>query len=923
MFNFRTVYTSLSFIIASSLLAAIPNPNSPKFQALKDTLEVLDFEESIQLLKTKIKEDPNEPEYYRRVGDLLQLNENYTEAVTYLKKALNLYPEYVQIEELLINCCWTLNDKQGLKKHLKALHEKNGMGDFLEEYNYNMLTTLSPNAILFTNGDNDTYPAWYWQYVRNYRKDVSIVNLSLLNTASYINILKHNEPRLSMSFSDDYIDEYLDKHDLAALKSRYWPKNDPERSTILQIETPDGDSFTWDVPATMHLPTGDGDTGEPNFLRVQDIMLIDIIRTNKWHRPIYFAVTVSNSNMLGLQNHLVMEGLAFRLVPQPKGRIDPESMKANLLEKYRYDTCRNFQDITHQTFDPWYRGVRYPPIESEKRITQNYRSAFLQLATYYLNRDEQGTGHYQVSDPYDLNLGKFDEISDKDKVLFLMDTMEKVIPENQIPLTNDEIVLHIGQLYCDLGRLDELVSRLNRLCIKPDVTAEQLMRYGAVYLKWVSDTLKATSIFQKILEKDASPEMKFEVASAFTEINDTETVLRLLNDLENQTLDTQLLIKIGVLYLNMDCNNKAEGVFESLKLRAPGDGAVIGGLLMTYEKLRKHEAAYKLLEDWIADHPNDDEAIRKKTVLARRIYAGNEGVDVNWKEAPLTGRYAFDRVMYNLIQSYSTGSDEDVIKFLDLSDKALGIAKWDYNTKLWEYTDAEGYFDGTGIWNQKKTCWEYHDRSGNFLGSTEWNSQTEQWEFYDIDRQCILKIGLPVEADENYDLPLHGVGGDDEEVLITEGFPYTDYLILEEDNMIYIENVRPLSEITEIKSESTTISKYGQVAKGAQGYLFMAGKGSEIPVLLSMPLAGLSENLYISIIELDGSCPFMPRCSLAADDESTNDIIDAVNATWIFTKPGITFKVGNRRFRSKYSGATIRFTKEGVYLKGFDISPKP
>lgn len=463
------------------------------------------------------------------------------------------------------------------------------------DYSRNILETCEPNALIFTNGDNDTFPLWYLQEVEGLRKDVRIINLSLLNTGWYILQLKNWEPKVPMTFSEDYINRYLDQHDITALRMRYWPKSDPNRPTVVRLETLDGGTIEWDVPATQHLPTGPGDTGENNFLRVQDIMIIDIIRANKWKRPIYFAVTVSNSNMLGLNDHLTMEGLAFRLNPIPDQRINPEKLKENLLVTYR-DHYRNLNNPK----------VHYD--DNVHRLMQNYRSAYLQLATYYLSLNRPGTVIYDPEKPMEDNIADFEALSDYDKVLFLLDTMEGYMPDEVVPISSDEIVLHIGQLYSDLGRPEELKKRLERLSSRSRVTPEKLFHYAAVYFQWVGDTATAESLFDKVLKEDSSPEMKLQVATAYQQMGKQADAQELLQQVSSGQLDEEMSMKVAMTCMQLNNLGEAQRIFEDLALKKPNDGSVVGGLLMVYERQNDYARAKELLERWVALHPNDVQA---------------------------------------------------------------------------------------------------------------------------------------------------------------------------------------------------------------------------------------------------------------------------------------------------------------------------
>ncbi len=137
------------------------------------------------------------------------------------------------------------------------------------DYGYNLLAGLEPNAILFTNGDNDTYPLWYIQNVERFRTDVSVVNLSLLRTDWYIEQLRDRDPKLPIRLTD----EEIARMEPVPLK---------------------GGGIAWK----------------------HDLMVQLIVREADWKRPVYFATTVPLDTWKPYGRHLEMEGMVRRLVPR-------------------------------------------------------------------------------------------------------------------------------------------------------------------------------------------------------------------------------------------------------------------------------------------------------------------------------------------------------------------------------------------------------------------------------------------------------------------------------------------------------------------------------------------------------------------------------------------------------------------------------
>ncbi len=202
---------------------------------------------------------------------------------------------------------------------VKNYHVHDRTGDFVPyDYAYNIMATCDENAILFTNGDNDTYPLWFLQGVEGVRNDIQIVNLSLIKTSWYIKQLKRLG--VEVGLEDDEIEGLLGAYP--------WDYDRGIEVAGLKLEA-------GDLPI-MEYPTGRG-RETVSVLEPHTLMIWRIVKHNWEKRPIYFAVTVPDVNMAGLKSYLSMEGMAYKLV-RTRGyeQFEEEKIRRNLLEVYRY-----------------------------------------------------------------------------------------------------------------------------------------------------------------------------------------------------------------------------------------------------------------------------------------------------------------------------------------------------------------------------------------------------------------------------------------------------------------------------------------------------------------------------------------------------------------------------------------------------------
>jgi hypothetical protein len=271
----------------------------------------------------------------------------------------------------------------------------------------NYLKTCQPNGIIFTNGDNDTFPLWYNQEVEGVRTDVRVCNLSYLQTDWYINQMKrkaYESDPLPFSMTEDQYRQGT--RDIVYLM-------DNPRITRETIGLKEGVNFIVDDNPATKLQQADNapylpkkvlsfkvdkeaviknkvvrpqdydkivdtitiDLSDRNYLPKDEMMILDLLATNNWERPIYWAITVGSSKYMNLQDYFQVEGFGYRLVPIKGesstdrlsfGTVATDLMYDNLMNKFEYGNLN----------DP---SVYID--ENNARMMTNIRNTFTRLAT--------------------------------------------------------------------------------------------------------------------------------------------------------------------------------------------------------------------------------------------------------------------------------------------------------------------------------------------------------------------------------------------------------------------------------------------------------------------------------------------------------------------------------------------------------------
>ena len=315
------------------------------------------------------------------------------------------------------------------------------------DFAYNVLQTCEKDAILFTQGDNDTFPLWYIQDVEGVRRDVRIVNLSLVNTPWYILLMKNSSayPELKpvpMNMRDA---------DIENIQPIAWePKNvqipvskeaidmyREQKGVILDTSVTNRGEITFFLKNTLQF-------GQTKALRVQDIAVYDIVMANDWKRPIYFASTCSPDAKIGLDDYMWFKGLAWKLEPMKSSQVnygmDPALLEANL-----FNEPAGFSKTPQSGYK--FRELANPKVffdENTARIITNYRAAFRALAAYYANVEKN-----------------------PEKSMKVLERMEALMPHKKIPL-GWEYTWEMANFYNSLGRMDqvkEMATEVEPACL--------------------------------------------------------------------------------------------------------------------------------------------------------------------------------------------------------------------------------------------------------------------------------------------------------------------------------------------------------------------------------------------------------------------------------------------------------------------------
>jgi len=324
------------------------------------------------------------------------------------------------------------------------------------DFGYNYLISCAPNAIIFTNGDNDTFPLWYLQEVEGVRRDVRVCNLSYLQTDWYIDQMRreaYESKPLPITWKRyQYVQGTRDMAQVYDLPQ--FPSMDVKTAIHDFVLNPQllSNGVAAFPTSNLVLPIDKEEVlkvgaVKPEFkdsilpqLKIKlgsrvlkhELMILEMLSQNNWKRPIYFSVTVGDDYYMGLGDNFQLEGLAYRIVPMGRkgsgGRVDTDLMFDNMIHKFKWG------------------GIENPKVyldENNLRMCKTFRLMFYQLVDALIKEKKNA------------------------KALVALDYCMKVIPSKTV--SNDYYSALLASQYYTLGKPqkgDAIMEDLASNCVK-------------------------------------------------------------------------------------------------------------------------------------------------------------------------------------------------------------------------------------------------------------------------------------------------------------------------------------------------------------------------------------------------------------------------------------------------------------------------
>ena len=347
-----------------------------------------EYTEAISLLKKAALVTPDDAEVYYYLGRYSHYlcydvgprkydEGKSNEIIRYLDKAVSLDPHlgnayyYIGVEYgVRGHFAMIEGNIKKAKKEFRLGREKGGYPYWLLEYARNMLSSCDQNAILFTGGDAEANSAWYLQLVENYRRDISVIPIGLLNFTPFVLFAKKGLDGVLVGIPISKTDEQIRKAQIIKWKPQKI-KIPINKIALNRFKIPGKiTAMEWELkPDIIRDSTG--------FLMPGTAYIVDIVKTNKWERSIYFTVGSPQKQRAGLNSHLQLCGLTYRLLPVEAEKygmsINSAKIESILLNQKSYS---HFNDVKEHNM---------PRVSF---ILNNYRVILIRLAGFYLERGD-------------------------------------------------------------------------------------------------------------------------------------------------------------------------------------------------------------------------------------------------------------------------------------------------------------------------------------------------------------------------------------------------------------------------------------------------------------------------------------------------------------------------------------------------------